>query len=175
MDEHEFERLISRYQQGECTPEEKQRLESWLSSLEKQSGRFEEWESADQQRLGSKMLASLQEKMGNTWKTSFQRIHRGHLLKIAASILLLIGFSYWFTSPLLEWGQPSNAYQERTSRSGVSKHILSDGTLVWLKGKSKLSFPVTFNRSQREVQLEGEALFEVAKDSAPFSSIVALC
>jgi ferric-dicitrate binding protein FerR (iron transport regulator) len=46
----------------------------------------------------------------------------------------------------------------------VTKQILSDGTIVWLKGNSRLAFPAKFGDNKREVTLEGEALFEVAKD-----------
>lgn len=47
--------------------------------------------------------------------------------------------------------------------------VLSDGTKVTVNSLSKLVFPVSFTGSKREVTLEGEALFEVAKDkSKPF-------
>lgn len=46
---------------------------------------------------------------------------------------------------------------------------LADGTKVWLNAASSLRFPVVFNGNKREVQLTGEAYFEVAKDAAhPF-------
>jgi len=41
---------------------------------------------------------------------------------------------------------------------------LPDGTKVWLNAATKISFPRTFSTSSREVQLEGEAYFEVAKN-----------
>lgn len=47
--------------------------------------------------------------------------------------------------------------------------VLSDGTKVWLNADSKLIFPDHFTGAKREVELEGEAYFEVAKDKAhPF-------
>lgn len=42
--------------------------------------------------------------------------------------------------------------------------ILADGTEVWINADSKLKFPVDFIGDKREVFLEGEAYFEVAKD-----------
>jgi transmembrane sensor len=44
------------------------------------------------------------------------------------------------------------------------KIVLSDGTQVWLNSESKLSFPFKFSGPTREVVIEGEAYFEVAKD-----------
>lgn len=47
--------------------------------------------------------------------------------------------------------------------------ILSDGTKVWLNSESKLSYPTRFASNIREVELEGEAYFEVTKNKkAPF-------
>lgn len=46
---------------------------------------------------------------------------------------------------------------------------LSDGSRVWLNAASKLKFPVSFSGKKREVELIGEAYFEVQKDSlCPF-------
>lgn len=42
---------------------------------------------------------------------------------------------------------------------------LSDGTLVFLNSKSKLSFPFYFGDKQREIFIEGEAYLEVSKDA----------
>ena len=48
---------------------------------------------------------------------------------------------------------------------GEYQLVLADGTKVWLNADSKLRFPVSFTAERREVYLEGEAYFEVAKDS----------
>lgn len=46
---------------------------------------------------------------------------------------------------------------------------LSDGTKVFLNAETKLSFPTRFTGERREVELEGEAYFEVSKDAVhPF-------
>lgn len=43
--------------------------------------------------------------------------------------------------------------------------VLSDGTKVWLNSKSSLKFPVTFSDNERNVEVEGEAYFEVTKNA----------
>lgn len=54
-------------------------------------------------------------------------------------------------------------------RGTVYQIKLSDGTLVWMNADSRLHFPSRFTGATREVQLEGEAYFRVAKDkSHPF-------
>ncbi|MDR0699639.1 MAG: FecR domain-containing protein [Tannerella sp.] len=42
---------------------------------------------------------------------------------------------------------------------------LADGTVVWLNARTKLTYPSTFHRDERQVSLEGEAWFDVAKDT----------
>nr|WP_068889495.1 FecR family protein [Pedobacter panaciterrae] len=49
---------------------------------------------------------------------------------------------------------------------------LPDGTNVWLNASSSLKFPTQFTGKQRDVELVGEAYFEVAKDKErPFKVI----
>lgn len=56
-----------------------------------------------------------------------------------------------------------------TPRGGQYSVVLADGTKVWLNAASSLRFPTAFTGKQREVELSGEAYFEVAKNPAmPF-------
>src|SRR5690606_10744959 len=45
------------------------------------------------------------------------------------------------------------------------KLLLSDGTEVWMNSGTQLRFPFNFNGKTREVYLEGEAYFKVAKNA----------
>jgi transmembrane sensor len=51
-----------------------------------------------------------------------------------------------------------------TPRGGQFEVVLSDGTRVWLNSASSLKYPTSFTGSEREVELEGEAYFEVTKN-----------
>ena len=42
---------------------------------------------------------------------------------------------------------------------------LADGSKVWLNSSSSIRFPIFFSKDKREVELKGEAYFEVSKDS----------
>ena len=50
-------------------------------------------------------------------------------------------------------------------RGGEYKLALSDGTIVWLNSDSYIRYPVRFSGNTRQVELRGEAYFEVAKNS----------
>lgn len=53
-------------------------------------------------------------------------------------------------------------------RGGEYRVTLSDGTRVRLNSCSSLKYPVVFGKNKREVELKGEAFFEVAKSAVPF-------
>jgi len=55
-----------------------------------------------------------------------------------------------------------------TPKGGGYTLQLADGSTVWLNADSKLSFPVAFTDSTRQLYLEGEAYFEVAHNGSPF-------
>lgn len=89
----------------------------------------------------------------------------------AAAVLFLIGFSYWglrpesaFRQQYLAWSvEPGLLLQ--TGSSERKSIRLPDQSLVYLNGDSRLSYKAaTFNKSRRELWLEGEAFFEVAKN-----------
>jgi transmembrane sensor len=56
-----------------------------------------------------------------------------------------------------------------TPRGGQYQVVLPDGSKVWLNSASSLKYPAAFTGTNRQVELNGEAYFEVAKDKAhPF-------
>lgn len=54
-------------------------------------------------------------------------------------------------------------YQLTTPKGGQYKMTLPDGSRVWLNAASKLKYPGRFSKEVREVELVGEAYFEIAK------------
>lgn len=56
-------------------------------------------------------------------------------------------------------------YELSVPKGGQYQLTLSDGTRVWLNSASTLRYPSHFNDDFREVELEGEAYFEVSRRS----------
>lgn len=91
--------------------------------------------------------------------------------QIAAAVVLIIGFVYGFTvlnnrDYNEETELDEDALITKENPKGQKSTIyLMDGSKVVLNARSRLSFPERFSSVDRIVNLEGEAFFEVAKDS----------
>ena len=60
-----------------------------------------------------------------------------------------------------------------TMRKEQYKVVLSDGSQVWLNSESSIRYPTSFSGNVREVEITGEAYFEVAHNkNKPFKVIV---
>lgn len=70
------------------------------------------------------------------------------------------------------WGIFSNTVSDYTVFTEAGQRaqvVLPDGSKVWLNSSTKLAYKTSFWKSDRQVDLTGEAYFEVAHDkSAPF-------
>jgi transmembrane sensor len=53
----------------------------------------------------------------------------------------------------------------RTPKGGQYRVVLPDGTIAWLNADSELKFPTVFENNMRQVELIGEAYFEVTSYS----------
>lgn len=89
------------------------------------------------------------------------------MMRVAAVLFipLLLASSWLFYK---QFSQPDSiklAMQEITSPPGIrSQVVLPDGSKVWLNAESTLKFPVPFPKDIRNVDLLGEAYFEVTKN-----------
>ncbi len=83
------------------------------------------------------------------------------LLKMAAAIVLLLGVAFLFRNEIFK----SRSSIDLVTEQGASQSkILEDGSKITLNQSGKLTYPEKFSEKKREVSLEGEAFFEIAKD-----------
>jgi ferric-dicitrate binding protein FerR (iron transport regulator) len=99
------------------------------------------------------------------------RIFNMGLLRWAASVIIILasaGVAYFAGRAQVSLPVKADVvYNEMIVPIGQrSQIILSDGTTVWVNAGSKFRFPSQFSDKKREVWLDGEGLFNVAKDTS---------
>lgn len=161
--------LLSKYLTGDISPEEKQTLFLHL----KEDAELKK-EAADIQNL-SALVSIAKEKFpaSDLQYRSFvhQQKKRAFLFNMRkiAGYAAIVMFSVLSTFLLMTYvggnGDEFARYQEFSTPPGQrAKVVLVDGTEVWLNANSTLRYPEHFDLKQREVELHGEAFFEVEKN-----------
>lgn len=92
-------------------------------------------------------------------------LHRGiaRFLRVAAMIVVAFGLGYFWQS---EKTEGPIAMQTISVPAGQCVNVtLPDGSNIWLNAQTTIQYPVSFNKENRQVKLDGEAYFDVAKDS----------
>lgn len=99
-------------------------------------------------------------------KTKRKRDMYNQLVRYAAFLTipllfssLVLGYLYWRGAEIEE------NYAEVTAATGsIIRYELPDHSVVWLNSGTTLRYPVAFNREKRNVELKGEAYFEIQAD-----------
>lgn len=172
--------LIGKSISGNATAEEMQQLEKWKTSADENRLLFEKskkaWEKGDNfisettlQRDKSKLETELNHYLaGKVRKINRQSFFYKIAAILAFPIALAVGW-YLFgknaASPDF-----TEQYSEIISPKGhISKVILPDGTKVWINSGSSVTYNAASFNNSREIQLKGEAYFEVTSgEERPF-------
>jgi len=93
----------------------------------------------------------------------------GESIELSDSVRMTLGRGVLAANNQLEYAHSDRklipAYHTlRIPRGGEYRLKLSDGTVVFLNSESELRYPVNFGENSREVELKGEAFFEVVPD-----------
>lgn len=162
----EFDQLIEKYQKGLLEGAQKELMDRWFDSLA-DGKQASDWDAIMEEELKTRILDSIRET-----KVRSLNPEKGKTkwMSIAAAVAVLVACTYfvWNYSSSFKMGVMDDV-QVMSSANNISKVILPDGSIVWLKAYSKLSYPENFSGDIREVELEGEALFEVEQNpNRPF-------
>ena len=168
LENTKFQQLLKKYRLGECTEAEKLFVEEWYCSLDKD----EDVDIQDKDSLERKLWDSIstqidqQESANRRVGNVRKRIYHWSLLRGIAAILLI---GLVFLGIQVNQVSKRETSREMDVNPAFSTIYLSDGSIVKLKGDSQLEYPQKFNGNTREVNLVGEAFFEIAKDTVkPF-------
>lgn len=171
-----MDEILIKYFTDSATEEEKNTLLHWLEEKEENRTQFKElydlWlysqaALADDTEI-EKGLLRLKARLNHATppKHTALRSVALTLARVAASILLLFSAGY-VGYRLNDTKKEATVIMNKllTGENGKGKYTLPDGTVVWLNANSTLEYPHVFTDGKRLVRLEGEALFEVVKDS----------
>lgn len=170
MKENDNIKLLSKFLDGNSNKEEMRQLNRSLDNPSQfDDWMTEQWEEADNEidfRIEKKMYTFIdaQRKKGSD---NF----KPYFWQIAASLLLIstIGLSYLLYDRALFADSDPSLWSVNVEKGQKANMTLPDGTRVWINSDSKITYNSDFNRSSRDVKLEGEAYFEVAKnEKLPF-------
>lgn len=172
-----IKQLAFSYFEGKINKDEEKILFEFINSNKSNMSLFREWEKEwmtisfyDNKNNDewNKLLLRIKTRETLIRSIPKQKFRFRHTLYVAASIILLIGFSILFTYK--SKGIDHEAYfQTEVPYGEKSKIILADGSTVWLNSGSILKYSTSFNNKNREVILEGEGYFEVTKKNGiPF-------
>lgn len=186
--------LITRYFAGEATPEEVTVLVDWVMADPSNQKLFEDcrqtWDHIEKSRIESSVdldrdwnklstrirhIEQMKSLQTQTSKHSFKvlpldserpsvRYNFYPYLKVAAILLLLLIPAWLIYRNFIAPGT-----ERLVADHSVVEAMLPDGTSVALNAGSTLDYPTHFVNNQREVNLNGEAYFDVAHNvTKPF-------
>ena len=167
------EELIIRYLQGQCSPAEEDLLLKWLQQSSENKKFFYEQKALLNYRkvkhFGTDVeINQAAARFHSNVRLAESRRNKQVFLRFAryaAAILLLLALPAILYKAIY-FSSDSKLITVSIGQTDSSKFVpLSDGSSVWLNSNSSLTYPETFSNSERNVQLAGEAYFEVSHDS----------
>jgi ferric-dicitrate binding protein FerR (iron transport regulator) len=168
MSSEQFKQLIEKYLSGTATKAEEGLVDDFFSALERRETREirdaaseEMWDS-----IAESIDAFSNAKMAAESTKRQRDFSRTTKICVAAVIIIMLIFAGTRTYLKREIEPPSavswvSAKSEKGQKSLIT---LSDGTKIYLNAGSSISYPETFENNRREINLSGEAFFEVAED-----------
>lgn len=154
--------LLYKYFKGETTPEEEQQILDYAEFSEENMNTVLQarkiWDAYTFHGEPQPEQYVIKESNNNGMQSR-------RLLKTIGKIAAVICIGLLSTLLILTRMQDNISYATVEVPAGQRvKLTLSDGTTVWLNANSIFTYPTNFGRSDRSVELEGEAFFDVTED-----------
>ena len=179
MSQHDFDLLLQKYLAGLCSEEEEKQILEWSETafVNGKSVLARSEQQAYEKRIWKRIYRNVMPQPSLLRRIGWPRTG------IAAAVLLVAGMAIVLSGAFNYFGNgktnPVAAshglalvkdYIEIKNTTGSNQALsLEDGTVVTLSKGSRLRYPKHFASKTRQVELEGEAFFNVKKDVArPF-------
>jgi transmembrane sensor len=166
--------IIAKYLNNQCSEGEQVLVEAWYKSFENNPDGISEMNDDDRKELIQRVRQNIDRKIKPVQLYTPPR-WIWYASGMAAMLLIFMGLSFYFNTKLdnnisriksdislSDWAKYEN------SSAKILKIDLPDGSTVWLQPKTQLSYNQS-DRVYRQVNLKGEAFFDVKRDEArPF-------
>lgn len=169
MEQSDFLIILRKYLQGDATTEEKKLIDAWYASMEKH---VSDPELPDESEWELRYWATLHAHAKNSKKKDkSKRLLPWHYAGIAASVVVMVVASFFFIEypdddkQVTSDGETSSLKYITNTTQATQIIVLPDSSEVALEPESRLKFSSVFNRTEREVYLEGEAFFNVTHNA----------
>jgi len=173
MQKEECVEIFERYIQNRANVDEVKRLSQWIKNNHEISLWLEQQildsSSTIDSEVQMRMLKNIQNEIysNSEYDEIFDKQHNirfqlNKWMRIAAMFLLPLFTAagmYLYMSKEKSSTAPLIIAVDRGQKANI---ILPDGSKAWLNSQSKLTYSADFNVKKRELQLDGEAYFEVA-------------
>ncbi len=162
------ERLLIKFIEGETTRKESEDVVAWIEETPENTNRFSKlhntWVFAGMDAPvpvnTEKQITRIIERINH--KPALRMFKQA--MKIAAVVLFAVTLGVAGYIAGNSYGEKVQYYTVISPKGERTNITLPDGSDVWLNSGSKLTYSSAFNRGNRELQLEGEAFFNVAKN-----------
>lgn len=168
--ENKIDHIIARVLGGEASSEDFLCLSQWLNEDKKNQEEFcllkSYWDaevSLNHSILPALSMEKLQQKIARQHKQAGRKQLWKYAVPLAASIALLLTLSIHYLRP--EAATPNVEYYTYLTNDNKTDLTMDDGTKIVLNKHSRLTYSSDYGTDRRSIKLEGEAFFEVAKDT----------
>ena len=151
------QQILHKYFRGETNEDEERRIIEWTENSPENRDRFLE----ERKFYDIALFMNAEEKAQPKKAKTIMMVKWS--MGIAASIIVILSCGLLWKE--YQYSTIPLALQSVTVPPGQRAQItLADGTTVWLNAQSTLKYDKDFGLKNRDVQLDGEAYFEVAHD-----------
>lgn len=172
MSRNDIEELLDRYLNGEASPEETDRVETWLNNNGNPNSEWQQLGKTDKDQWLSGLFNQVQGTIGKPEVKVIALPSPKPLWRYIAAVAAVLGI---FFVVYLEWPvlqsrlHPVQLTALHVPLNQKRQITLADGSKIWINAGSELKYPTAFNGKTREVYLAGEAYFDIQHDvSKPF-------
>lgn len=167
---HPVFKHIANYLSGKKDSIGKFLFDKWYQSYDDSEGYFKGKSSTEKknhrEKIFGKIEGQLESEMIPERNSIIKKIRTGPIFYFGLAALLMIGvmFSIFFFAYGSSWetGRDEVVLERMSTGTGEVLEVqLPDGSVAWLSAQSQIEYPENFSSTQRSVELQGEAFFDV--------------